>query len=902
VVAFNPDIPETQEPNYLRYSRPSNYAPINRGTGEAIKGISQVVGQTARAADSVVTEGIKSYVGNQAQEYQEQHIAGLQDKLQSLTSPQTNTPKDIQNLPGKVDSLSAYRDKGSQVTADYDAKLYSLAKDMRNRFPGYRDIIDREINRATGMGMANPLARNLQASINAIEGKIDSEQKRKENIVDTYTKEGNISPVMRAAYDQGHLSADYLINKGTAVAYQHRNMQLIEQRNNTEMSGYKLNSTRAEHDASNVRDIIASRIMTDASIVQGTETTPKFLQFKADLESGKRPYLTPEAQKQLTDSHDAAEQRFLSQLHGYMTTSGLAEKMGPEAYSRVMKEAKESWGYYTGLGDAKNYAQQHSFQKWMEAKTESEQMARELSTTGQMLRRGAATIKMGGNQPWIERQVNDHWADSKNGIDVGSLLTDHFYGAITRIPGKEGGPPPSVHTTINDLNRLGFKGSPIGIATAWSDHIANPSVPDDAKRALIDYYMAGDGAKLIPQLAKESPLPRPGIDYTISAEGRPITKGRYSYWDSMTKPEVIDSAYKLGGQSWQTVKDYVTSSTRTMLGSEIPDLNKYAEQGYQFSWNSKNSTLSIAEGQGQVNLDTGEVTPNRISNAMRREVDNVNRILKGIKNVAIKEPNIDVNAYLLKALQEGGLGDNEVVQAIQRAIISSHKSSALQPQGQTMSDVGDQMGMGATAMNIQPKQPIFGVPLGETLPAIRPGAAKPATTSQGFVAPGPGTRNIEVPAELGRGGGDYLGRPNMSTIERTPIQPGVPMTRELARSQKNLDRTLARGQEDAARATQAGEASITKEEAKAAEMHKRSQENIDALSHSTAQLMEKFKGHGREEEFLGNRLEGLKRVVANYGEGPAKKGLQSELRMVQKRLKEIKLEQNPMSEPIYKAP
>src|SRR6266404_8950418 len=112
---FNPNVPESPEPNYLRYSRPSNFAPVNKGTGELIKTVGEGLSEGMKATDSVVQAGISSYVQSKGSEISEDYIHGqLEPRYNELTgahlgenrslisSYTDDAPADIKGLPGKI--------------------------------------------------------------------------------------------------------------------------------------------------------------------------------------------------------------------------------------------------------------------------------------------------------------------------------------------------------------------------------------------------------------------------------------------------------------------------------------------------------------------------------------------------------------------------------------------------------------------------------------------------------------------------------------------------------------------------------------------------------------------------------------------------------------------------------
>lgn len=91
---------------------------------------------------------------------------------------------------------------------------------------------------------------------------------------------------------------------------------------------------------------------------------------------------------------------------------------------------------------------------------------------------------------------------------------------------------------------------------------------------------------------------------------------------------------------------------------------------------------------------------------------------------------------------------------------------------------------------------------------------------------------MDIPPELTTGGGnaEYLGRGSNVTTEWAPKSPDVPMTRELVKSQKELDQVLARAQKAAGRYTSSVKEQNTIIQKMLSDQILRIQERLHALS------------------------------------------------------------------------
>lgn len=914
---FAPEVPQAPEPNYLRYSRPSNFAPINRGPGELIKTVGEGLTEGIRATDSVVKAGISSYINTEATKEQNNQIGLLESQYNSLTGANLNTqnrqssslmsfadenkPDAIKNAPDKMDAMAMWRAKGGYVSSAYDAQKNTFLKDLRSQYPGYTSFIDSQASRTFGDRNANEYIGALRSGIQVAESKIDSEQKRTENMVDSFYKEGNISNVHYSLYKQGKMSADQLINEGGINAAQNKQWEMISRRNSAKESEYKINAVEAEHAADSRRDVLLSRAAKDIAAVTGTDSTPKFIKYKAELDAGRREYLKPEEVQQFNNSLEQNKNMFLQSYSTDLVKSGLAEKMGSDVFTRKMKEAGEYYDSMNGLPDSKDYAAKHSLQKWMEVKTESEHLSREMSDTGRILRGFKDAQTMVGSNMGIEGPLSTmagDWATKAEGNKaLHALVFDAGVNAIAG-PDKENPstPEPNIHADINKLHSLGFKGDAHQIVLSFPDKITDPNLSDEQKRNLVDYTFGGDGAKLLPQIAKETIR-----TYPVSGQGR-ATVGRMSILDNLFDPAKRDAIYALGGKSWQTYTDYVDKSTKTLLGSELKDLDNISAQHYNLTWDSKNSTLGIVRSSAIMASGRVSASP-PVTPMLNDEINNVNRILKGIKGVAEKQPGLDVNTYILKALTEGGLPENSpVAKQIMNAIIASHPtqgmpegtpspSNPLEKRSEIKSDETPMaMGPGTKlAMNeniiphtLQPEiGPFGGESLGGLTPKQEPlfkgeqqgdvwwkykGLVNPETGERGTLANPP---NKVVPEE------------NVPSAKKLikPEQTADPF--KTTKEQRKLDRTMSKSQEVAKRSNDIQN-----------RLYERQEENIFANQAPVQSVLNRFRGNYREEELLNQKLDTLKIQASNYGEGPQVQAYKNDMKLIRKRLKEIKIEKD----------
>lgn len=78
-----------------------------------------------------------------------------------------DAPRDVKGLPRALDTLDNARANGKLSQTDYDARLNALAKEIRSKYPGFRQYVDEEFKRVTGRDSANQYIRSVIGDIDS---------------------------------------------------------------------------------------------------------------------------------------------------------------------------------------------------------------------------------------------------------------------------------------------------------------------------------------------------------------------------------------------------------------------------------------------------------------------------------------------------------------------------------------------------------------------------------------------------------------------------------------------------------------------------------------------------------------------------------------------------------------
>lgn len=202
---FNPDIKDINPVNPIGWSKSAEVpAQFASALSEGIKGIGNFIGQAAEAGDKLVKQSAQQAAENIFRPEVDDEAARLagvdfsmklnadtvaaSDSTNGLQANATvsglkeggiNMPPALQQLPKTLGVLDGARANGHLSETAYHGRLMSLAKDLRSQYPvGYREYIDAQISKVTGVDPANAYMKSIIGDINASAGNALAEKNK----------------------------------------------------------------------------------------------------------------------------------------------------------------------------------------------------------------------------------------------------------------------------------------------------------------------------------------------------------------------------------------------------------------------------------------------------------------------------------------------------------------------------------------------------------------------------------------------------------------------------------------------------------------------------------------------------------------------------------------------------
>ena len=190
---FNPGMNQEQTPDFSRASRGID---ADTSMAKLFKGASDLVGDLISAKDQwyklSLTEKATQDVDQIRGEFGADAAAAFERDTRAINQ---SLPAELQKQGDALKDLNAAYKAGTLTASNYWARLDSTARQLRNRYPGYREHIDSEIARLTGGTPANELIASIRREATA-------GHKKDERIefLNAASKAGTINP--QAAVDE----------------------------------------------------------------------------------------------------------------------------------------------------------------------------------------------------------------------------------------------------------------------------------------------------------------------------------------------------------------------------------------------------------------------------------------------------------------------------------------------------------------------------------------------------------------------------------------------------------------------------------------------------------------------------------------------------------------------------
>jgi len=709
MTTFAPQVAPTNDPNYLNYSRPISDISADKSKGMLLSAIGGLVEGAAKIGDDLfkseinkeVTEGVDkqrdAFTSALVQTADAQAGAGLIPtpqsqgeagiKAPSLADGEDNLPAGVKAGVAKAQAIGTAMTQNSGKANDtlYTGALTALTKELRNKYPGYRDYIDNKISEVSGINPANAYMSNLLADINrnATSGKAEIEKAIA--LGRQYLGYDPNMPGYIEAVRQGMPGAiQNLESRINRVASDKPKFDELERQR-------KMRDWRKEDDTTDQSVQFSKEIRSKANMAwQGVVeipglNAPKTIQSLIDDQRAGRITLTDEQNGALLNAATLAKDTWQRQSVEIMRNRGYTQSI-PNKADRDAILAEEGRFFDDQIEAVKNkeYGTMFGNQRRMQS-IQSDTSVSMLSDKSM----GAYTRLIDA----ARRHGGDGWVNYVQAEALKAGVTGGMKDFIQDTKLKIGTPkdprnPADIRSIYDDIKKVQEANVPAE-SKVYDDLISNvkvltlPSAPPkvteeqfaNVKKNVIDYmYDPAKNGKLMDRFSR---------DFTDADGVR--HPGKFAVYDTLTGRGIVDQIWASKDKdSWQKYRDWNELSFRKLFSEEIGVLNQLANAPVKVLWNSdtKQFTVEREKPAGMSASESALLARNPAADkAFRTMQEGVMRLNRGLSNLSYMhdKEGMDTNSYLMDSLMQMGyspndrLKGNNLPQKVIEAIANSKK-------------------------------------------------------------------------------------------------------------------------------------------------------------------------------------------------------------------------------------
>lgn len=718
---FNPQVQDTNTPDWTNVTRPTSQAESDKSKGIALSTIAGGLETGAKLAESTFQDYVKDKVSAGVDALRDTSIAAYANirgaqvtgtqpaveavqtagfgskvgKPQSLLSADANLPEGLEAGLDKAENIGlAKTQRGGANDTLYTAALYSLTKQLRAEYPGHKDFIDEQIAKISGKNPANAFMANLMTDINHAATGQDTFQKQ------ILTKAA--ANMGDAAVQKWYLAAQHGVPNamsGLTNAVFKAETQKLEQQtwefNNKKGAGDQaadatIAQGRYEERAQQVIDKHLNPVLDIPGLTSGT-TMKKLID---DSMAGKIT-LTGTQKDQLLSSLVTAKSQALDELQSVADKEGYSSRIRDPKKVQAIRDDKAQ--YFDRTIDAisnNSYGTLHESRRRVEASQKGTEEQVMTSPLGEWFRRSKV----------MQDYLGPNWGNyiDSLGLQKGGMqqLQSYFNDSMVRatVPDdiRKDGVAASLYKDLDDARKARANGvkAPDKLYDNLVENVdllnkASAEGKEDVAKQVVKYtFDPAKNSKIVEFFNKD-----------FTDDKGVLHKGKFAVYDTLTRPKVVDSVFNLKDRdSWAMMKNWQEMSFKTLFGEEAANLNKLQEDKsvpLYIHWDSDAKQLRLESGKegpfrtqeerrGLLDVRPTEMeafTNQSQQNYIRFANETIHNLNKGLSNLAYMhgKEGSDTSAYLFQTLMTMGyspndrLRGNDLPQMVIEAIAASQK-------------------------------------------------------------------------------------------------------------------------------------------------------------------------------------------------------------------------------------
>lgn len=625
----------------------------DRSTGTLLGGIGDFIKDKFQADDAFLKQRTREEATTEVDKIRNMQT-GLDQRQGgwTLSAVGVNTPDQVvQEIQKRGDRLAridqAY--KSGNLTASHKYMLYdTAARELRSKYPGYREHIDNVFKDLTGVDPANALIESIRQDATR-GGKENNEQKMLQQMVKTASSEGWMPPGFSAdgnflpvnAKGQPVAPADFINAAGKYRAQKYTRDQEMGEIDAAEKSGkWELNRT-IEFAAKKTDDIANTGFKAAIGVVGSNpdEIKANLVKLQQDAANKKlSPDELNKARAEYAVARSSAERAYdleMTKIPGW-------SKIPAEKRAELKKNFNTPWDSYEDIITNKNFGLALYFETT--ANTQLAGTYAHLVDKEETLRNMNAIKKVGGE------------------VAVGMYLTQNA-GVLSDL---------SHSMSVRSLNRMAATGAPLKeeiTRAAAQAKISQPQFYDGLVNGMIDTITTKGMPKELVQQSIEALYGKGNKNMLQELPFKVSVEKQREYYAKMTSPAVMDSVLnyaKTSGdeKAWAnyyqwTTNSFVNSNQVNGAAKEIKRLSMETDLPWGAKFNPEVSSFEVVQrNRANPQLYRG-MDIARYQAQIQGAVDDMNRHIAPIKRLreTTKE---DPNPIIMDVFRFNGIDINDL--------------------------------------------------------------------------------------------------------------------------------------------------------------------------------------------------------------------------------------------------
>lgn len=691
---FNPQIQDTNDPNYLGWSKAISDPKPDLSKASIVEGITGVVDTTAKGLDFIFKDAATGEAYDRSRELMDQYTGQLQQsdirtRIASAAGPGTPTggikdvydaptdiipadevsgakkqPKELERLPQNLETLDSARSNGKLSETAYAGRMEAMLKDLRARYPGYREFIDKESERVTGINAANKQITSLLGDINSFanQGKELDKAVRTEIINGHHLGIPGMDQIW-AKYTSGQLgSPDQAMSKILQVTGPARTLELqlkLRKLQREERQGMDADTLRdTEDEANKAAQGTVYNSFNSLHLTAGSPTVEQSMDILKRANAGEPGYKLSDEQANAIGNNvmtmRANAEKSLNEYFDGVGKNGRSIRsiLGATKIEQIKKQHLDNFDLVKDLIYNEKYGRAYSAMNTLRAMgnddTKTLMTAKDLGETMRL----SKTFRTAGLDEATEKLFQ-----GELGKGLQTKMDEFFKNKSMKFvtqPQAADGVVETLNGAIKDLKTKTENARTPQVNMTYDrmidsiEYIANPKNTDrQAKYNLAKAAFSDGNVGLLTQFDEDQKIRNPNGTVTVKP-------GRFAVFNRLYSPEMTAAVKDLGGTAWEDYKGISKQLWgRELFGPMLKDFDRLSTSypGVKIGWSTDAHNFVVKHdfapsGEAPASPQQRQLIDDKIQR--------LNVSLGNLANIA-KAEGSDVDAFLLKQLEEHGV-------------------------------------------------------------------------------------------------------------------------------------------------------------------------------------------------------------------------------------------------------